>query len=143
MSNENLINAGPCCRCKTNFSLPEPLFLAAKASESITFYCPYGHPQIFRKGETDAEKMRRERDQLRQRLAQKDDEIIHQRDLTHKANRRTAAAKGQVTKLKNRASAGVCPCCNRTFQNLASHMKGKHPNFNKEKPMLKVVGSDK
>jgi hypothetical protein len=24
---------------------------------------------------------------------------------------------------------GVCPCCNRTFQNLARHMAGKHPDY--------------
>lgn len=25
--------------------------------------------------------------------------------------------------------AGVCPCCNRTFKNLARHMAGQHPGF--------------
>jgi hypothetical protein len=24
---------------------------------------------------------------------------------------------------------GVCPCCKRTFENLARHMKGQHPTF--------------
>jgi hypothetical protein len=24
---------------------------------------------------------------------------------------------------------GVCPCCNRTFQQLARHMKAKHPGY--------------
>ena len=39
------------------------------------------------------------------------------------------AAKGQISKLKKRASAGVCPCCNRSFQNLRRHMGNKHPEF--------------
>lgn len=39
------------------------------------------------------------------------------------------AARGQVTRLKNRAAAGVCPCCNRTFHQLVRHMAAKHPDF--------------
>jgi DNA repair exonuclease SbcCD ATPase subunit len=41
------------------------------------------------------------------------------------------AQKGVTTRIKNRASNGVCPCCNRTFQNLARHMHTKHPDFAK------------
>lgn len=43
-------------------------------------------------------------------------------------NRRRAAA-GQITKLKKRVGNGVCPCCNRTFQNLLRHMATKHPEL--------------
>lgn len=32
-------------------------------------------------------------------------------------------------RLRKRASAGVCPCCNRTFSQLARHMQTKHPTF--------------
>jgi hypothetical protein len=42
------------------------------------------------------------------------------------------AYKGQVTRLKNRAAAGVCPCCNRHFTALERHMKTKHPEFTSE-----------
>lgn len=48
------------------------------------------------------------------------------------AERKLAAQKGVTTKLKNRAKAGVCPCCNRTFKQLAAHMKNKHPDFARE-----------
>ncbi len=34
-----------------------------------------------------------------------------------------------MTKVKKRAANGVCPCCNRTFSDLARHMKAKHPDF--------------
>jgi hypothetical protein len=36
--------------------------------------------------------------------------------------------KAQVAS-KERVSAGVCPCCTRTFQNLAQHMANQHPDF--------------
>lgn len=39
------------------------------------------------------------------------------------------AAVGQVTKLKNRVGHGVCPCCNRSFGNLARHIESEHPTF--------------
>ena len=46
--------------------------------------------------------------------------------------RSLAATKGHVTRQKKRAAAGVCPCCNRTFKQLARHMKSKHPTYTKE-----------
>lgn len=145
MTDEKMIDVGECCSCKTRMMVPEPLYKSARHSPDIWFHCAYGHRQHYSKtpAESEADKLRRERDRLNQRLAQKDDEIIRQRDLREAAERRESAQKGQVTRLKNRASAGVCPCCNRTFQNLASHMKGKHPDFNKEKPGLKVVEGGK
>jgi hypothetical protein len=83
--------------------------------------------QAFVKSETD--NLRRERDLLKQQLAQKDDEIKWQREHRLGAERRVIAAKGQITKLKKRAKAGTCPCCKRTFHNMAEHMKTKHPDF--------------
>ncbi len=105
--------------------LPDALDEAAKRSRGpngIQFYCPYGHVQHYIQGETEADKLRRERDRLQQRIAQKDDEI---KDLE---NRRRAAV-GQVTKLRNRVGNGVCPCCSRNFANLARHMHTKHPDW--------------
>ena len=114
-----------CFRCKCGFTLPDALYHSAKASEKISFYCPYGHEQHYPKGETEEDKLRRERDLLYQRVAQRDDEIK-----SLEARRR--AAVGQVTKIKNRVGHGVCPCCNRTFENLARHMSSKHPTFTAE-----------
>lgn len=120
-----------CYKCKVVFGMPRDLYeVALQRREGMQFFCPNGHGQHFISGETEADKLRRERDLLKQRLAQKDDEIQHQRDRREEAERRVSAAKGQVTKLKKRASAGVCPCCNRTFHNMAAHMKTKHPEFN-------------
>jgi hypothetical protein len=89
--------------------------------------CPNGHTRIY--SESAADKMSRERDRALQQIAQRDDEIAYikkQRDL---ADRRVSAAKGQITRIKKRAANGVCPCCNRTFADLARHMAGKHPGF--------------
>lgn len=39
------------------------------------------------------------------------------------------ATKGVVTKIKKRVSKGVCPCCNRSFENLKNHMESQHPEY--------------
>ncbi len=82
------------------------------------FFCPAGHSQAY-VGETDAEKLRKQLVATEQRLK-------FARDDRDAADRRSAAARGQVTKLKNRAHAGVCIRCNRTFENVARHMATKH-----------------
>lgn len=94
------------------------------------WHCPNGHSRIY--FESEADKIRRERDRLRQQLAQKDDEIRWQRTQREAAERSASARKGQITKLRNRAAAGVCPCCNRTVSQMAKHMATKHPGFKAE-----------
>lgn len=96
------------------------------------WFCPNGHQRGYREGRHEKEAIRRERDLLKQKVAQKDDEIKHQRELKEAALRQVAASRGQVTKLRNRTGAGTCPCCNRTFRQMALHMKNKHPTFRAE-----------
>ena len=122
-----------CCECKTVFGMNAEDYNAfKKLSENGRFYCPYGHRQYFSREESEADKLRREKDRLKQQLAFKDDEIQRQKDLRECAERSASTYKGHVTRLKNRAKNGVCPCCSRHFENLERHMKTKHPDFDKE-----------
>lgn len=50
--------------------------------------------------------------------------------LEHERNS-ARTARGHVTRIKNRIAAGVCPCCGRTFKDLARHMGTKHPDYSK------------
>jgi hypothetical protein len=67
----------------------------------------------------------RERDLLRK------EQQRHQatRDLLQAEERSHVSTKGQLTKARNRAKAGLCPCCNRHFTNVERHVKSKHPDF--------------
>lgn len=121
-----------CYKCRCEYVLPDELYTAAKRSPDIYFWCPYGHQAHYPEGETEADKLRRERDRLTQRLAQKDDEIAWQRKHREETERRLSATKGVVTRMRNRVGAGVCPCCTRTFGNLARHMQSEHPTFRAE-----------
>ena len=114
------------CWCGTPFSMPAEMYNHAKRNGS-KFYCPHGHNIVFKI--SDADKYRQEAERLRQRLAEKDDDIRHERNLREQRERSIVAYRGQVTKLRKRAAAGVCPCCNRSFVNLKRHMASKHPNY--------------
>jgi|SRR5882724_2644917 len=114
-----------CAECSILFAVPSR-FNKARREDHNRFYCPSGHINIYR-GESEAEKMRRERDVAIQRVAQRDDEIKKQRLMREIAERQAAAARGQVTKIKKRVGAGMCPHCRRTFSQLATHVEMMHP----------------
>lgn len=118
-----------CWRCKVIYWLPNDLYRSARRDENISFYCPHGHIAHFTAGETDEAKLRRERDLLKQEQARLNDEIRRQRELCEAAERSAAAYRGQTTRLKNRAKAGLCPCCNRHFTNIQRHIATKHPDI--------------
>jgi hypothetical protein len=123
-----------CHQCGVEYHITDTLEQVLRQSSQI-FYCPFGHKawyppkEAVDRAECEKAALRQERDRLAQRIAQKDDEIAWQKSQREQAERRVSAAKGQVTKLKNRAAAGVCPCCNRSFENLHRHMTTKHPDF--------------
>ena len=112
-----------CPKCRVLHGFPRFLYDAAKANAEIKIHCPNGHPWHYKSREElcEDERVRRERDLLRQQIAQKDDEIAA-------ARKSASAARGQVTRLRNRAAAGMCPCCNRHFDNVQRHIESKHRN---------------
>lgn len=122
-------DAGLCWKCKCPVLIPDELYAAAKRSSKVVFFCAYGHEAVFKEGETDLDKMRRERDRLAQCVAEKNDEIERQKEYRRETERQLSATRGVVTRIKNRVSKGVCPCCNRSFGNLARHMLNEHPDF--------------
>ena len=118
-----------CAACGIEFSMPAH-FVNTRRKDGKSFYCPNGHSQHY--AESEADKLRRERDRLKQEQAWYEDRLKHHREERERAERSASARKGVITRMKKRAAAGVCPCCNRTFQNLASHMATKHPKFTAE-----------
>ena len=117
-----------CYSCHEEFGL-EPATEASLRRSSVTFYCPWGHPLHFPQGESAETTLRRERDRLKQDAARLHQEIANTAAQRDAAERRASAAKGQITKLKKRSAEGRCPCCNRVFVDLLSHMKSKHAEY--------------
>lgn len=117
-----------CINCGVAFTVPENM-IAHQRKTGGYHHCPNGHSQGWGKGETEQDKIRRERDQLRQQLAERDDEIARQERMRKAAEGRLSQANKKAAKAAKRAAAGVCPCCNRTVGQMARHMKSKHPDF--------------
>jgi hypothetical protein len=108
-----------CFSCGVTYAIPESFDRSARKyhgdrPNGWKIVCPFGHTWFY-VGETKEEKLKR------QIQATKD--LLAQEERAHQAT--VADAKRQ----KKRASAGVCPCCNRTFQQLARHMASKHPDY--------------
>lgn len=111
-----------CGECGVWFGLTE-FMLDKRRKDGKSFYCPNGHSRAFR--ETEAMRLQRQLDDERQRRRAA-------QDLLHAEERSHTATRGHLTRQKKRAANGVCPCCNRTFKQLAAHMKNKHPEYVKE-----------
>jgi hypothetical protein len=115
-----------CGSCGVLFAMPEDLRDECSRHKGKSWYCPNGHSRIYAK--TDDIKLREAQEQLARERALRDQAEAEAEAATRRAKR----ARAEATKLKTRAKAGVCPCCNRTFQQLARHMKTKHPEFEPE-----------
>jgi len=108
-------------------------YIEARRKDGRDFYCPNGHVMSYH--DSDAKKLKRERERSARLAAQLDQERAEREH----AERRVAATRGVVTKQRKklaRVANGVCPCCNRSFVNLARHMETKHPRFDHSEPHL-------
>ncbi len=111
-----------CPNCGVLFAITEEL-QTRRLDDGKSFYCPFGHTMSY--SDTTQKRLLAEREKSA-RLTARLDQVRADRDAER---RRASAARGQVTKIRNRVANGVCPCCNRTFPDLAAHMKTKHPDY--------------
>lgn len=84
------------------------------------FYCPAGHSAYF-PAETEEERLRESLLKEQKRSREYQEEYIK---LNHQLN----GALGQLSKVKKRINAGVCPYCRRHFANVERHIHSKHKN---------------
>lgn len=119
-----------CANCGITFAIPD-FFMRNRRDDHNNFYCPNGHIQYY-PAKTAAEIAREEIVTLKARIHDETERARRARQDAEHFEASRNAYKGQVTKLKNRAAAGVCPCCNRHFTALERHMATKHPGFKKE-----------
>jgi hypothetical protein len=102
-----------CCVCGIAFAVPAR-FKQVLQETHRTFYCPNGHGQSYL-GQTEVERLR--------------DKLKTQNSELEVRTRALLNAQVAEAKLRKRIAGGVCPCCNRTFQNLARHMSAKHKSL--------------
>lgn len=122
-----------CCLsgCGVQWAMPADLVRRLRRTHKL-FYCPHGHGQHY-SGQSDLEAARNRAAKAAaraERMEAERDEAMGERDHHWRSSR---SYRGQVTKLKKRAAHGVCPCCKRTFKDLARHMTSKHPKYAESK----------
>lgn len=109
-----------CGNCGIPFFVPTK-WLIAKQAENGSFKCPNGCARVF-VGETAAQKLQRELDQLKIDKA-REHEALQNKWLD------TLSDKIKVEKKLKRIHKGVCSCCNRSFENLQQHIATQHPEL--------------
>lgn len=104
------------CYCGIPFAIPDNLHGWMNKSSKNSCHCPNGHVMHFTNS-------------LEDKLAESERRRLATQQLLAAEERSHSATKGHLTKAKkqiHRVEHGVCPHCNRSFQNLARHMKSKH-----------------
>ena len=129
--NNEFFEVENCCNCGIAFAMTAD-FKRRRLEDRNTFHCPNGHAQHYI-GKTEVQKLKEEVERKQQML-----DAAQSRAATAERDKEQIAKAHK--KMRTRVMNGVCPCCNRTFQNLLMHMKSEHPEF-KETMRLSTLRS--
>jgi|GEM_PF-1356617 len=117
-----------CLTCNITFGIARTVLLAARETGE-SFSCPNGHAFSWTPGESKESKLRRQLDNERARSGR----VVAERDQLQSKLRTqkglTTRARNDKARLIARVANGVCPCCNRTFKQLAAHISSQHPQY--------------
>ena len=125
-----------CYTCGVPFGITAKMHRRVVVEARGVVYCPAcGCKTCWRESVADVQ-IKRLKQQLqtadtRANTANRHAHLVEQR--ADGVERRLSATKGVVTRMKNRVSRGICPCCKRHFTNLERHMDTKHPSYAKGK----------
>lgn len=111
-----------CCDCFMPFALTEE-FKKRRIKDKAWFYCPNGHPQHY-VGKTDEQLLYEEK----QRTASALEDARIARAEAQRLEEQLHMSRREGQRQAQRSKGGACPCCNRTFVQLARHMKTQHPD---------------
>lgn len=114
-----------CGKCGIEWAMTVE-FVNARRQDGKDFYCPNGDPRVYRV--TELERVKKELERARQMREAADDRAA-------KAERETTTISKAHRKMRVRVMNGVCPCCNRSFENLRRHMHTEHPDFDKHRTL--------
>lgn len=120
------IETTECCACGIVFGVPS-WFLKSRREDKKLFYCPNGHTLSYTESSSDIlkreiEKLKSDKHEVEIARWRLHDELTVRQEEVKKL-------QASIKRRNKRIAAGVCPCCNRTFQDLANHMQSKHPEM--------------
>lgn len=106
-----------CYSCGVLFAMAED-YRDHRLKDGKNFHCPSGHSQAYVQGKTDEQKLR---EASARETALKDQLSAAIRD--------AETTRAALIRDRHRFANGVCPCCNRSFDNVRRHMTTKHPDY--------------
>lgn len=110
-----------CCgSCGGVFALNKT-FLDHARNHKGGYHCPYCQTH-WGWNESEADRLRKQLESSQNDLRASKCETLRKQQLFEGEQKAREAAEKKL----RRSDAGVCTCCNRSFQNLARHMKTKH-----------------
>lgn len=124
-----ILSTETCCSCGILFAIPEDFQRSVRKTQE-RFYCPNGHGQSYSKSEAQIVREELSREKENRMREQRRSEGLERELRSQKF--KTMAERSAKVRLKRRIAAGVCPCCQRSFENLRRHMATKHPEVTKE-----------
>jgi hypothetical protein len=103
--------------CDQTFGMHEDYYKETRRTGE-TWYCPKGHPRVWGGADHRAEA----------------EETPRRARSRSRTSCQAAVAEGEQTRQallrdRQRFANGVCPCCNRSFENVRRHMTTKHPDY--------------
>ncbi len=108
-----------CKSCGITHAIPQRLIEGLQQTGGY-YYCPNGHQWGW--GENAETRLRKQLQDEQKRRQQAETNLLRVRD-------QLEASEREMKRHKKRVANGVCPCCNRSFVQLARHMKTKHPEY--------------
>jgi hypothetical protein len=124
-----------CSTCHVTYAIPTSFYNSALRwrgdradGRGWKICCPFGHTWWYI-GESEEERLERQlqcqRDRAGLLAAERD-----QAQASARAQRGAATrARNERDRIRRRMANGVCPCCGRTFKQVARHMRSQHPDF--------------
>jgi len=121
-----------CPTCHIAHGFPTELYARAKRyAGKISIYCPNGHPWLYNgKSEEAVERVCADNAVRELGVARQQRDVA--RGMIVVRDRQLAARKGQITKIKTRSAAGICPvqsCRAHLGGRVRDHIKHEHPDF--------------
>ncbi len=125
-----------CAKCGLTFGVSDE-FKSQRRDDHAMFYCPNGHTNYYpykSKAERIQVELENERAARRKDIEAKQAAFSRALNAERERDHHWTERKKTNTRLrhlKERVKHGVCPCCHRTFADVARHMETKHPGFAK------------
>jgi hypothetical protein len=117
-----------CVHCFCKFAMTKRL-MEVRRKDRKAFYCVACGLSMNYVDESEETILKRQLTALQAAKDQSDAMVKGLKGTLERVGRRATVAETKARNLRKRVGNGTCPCCHRTFRQLAAHMQNKHPDY--------------